>query len=91
MFDGQTNLAKIALWWSFTAQEARVGKVRVSDTQAMNHYFVSTWQTVDNNRFDYGLYFEELDVGIQVPTQLPNIFYVTRYEWFEVCVRDLSV
>jgi hypothetical protein len=57
-----------------------VGKVCVSDTQTMNEYFVSTRQTVDNNQIDYGLHFEELDVSIQVPTQLPSIFYVTRYE-----------
>jgi hypothetical protein len=66
-----------------------VGKVCASDTQAMNEYFISTWQTVDNNRFDYGLYL--LVVAIRVPRQLPTIFYVIRYEWFEVCVRDLSV
>ena len=57
----------------------------------MNEYFVSTWQTVDNNRFDYGLHFGEFVVVIPVPTQLPTIFYVARYEWFEVCVRDLGV
>jgi hypothetical protein len=68
-----------------------VGKVCVSDTQAMNEHFISTWQTVDNNRFDYGLYFEQLVVGIRVPTQLPTNFYVTRYEWFEVYVTDLGV
>jgi hypothetical protein len=63
----------------------------VSDMQAINEYFASTWQTVYNNRFDYGPHFEELVVAIRVPTQLPTIFYVTRYEWFEVCVRDLGV
>jgi hypothetical protein len=49
------------------------------------------WQMVDNKWFDYGLYFEQLVVDIRVPTQLPTILYVTQYEWFEVCVRDLNV
>jgi hypothetical protein len=57
-----------------------VGEVCVSDMQTMNEYFISTRQAVDNKLFDYGLYFEELIVGIRVPRLLPTIFYVTRYE-----------
>jgi hypothetical protein len=69
-----------------------VGKVCVSDTQTMNQYISSLLgRRLTTNDSTTGCIFEELVVGIRVPRRLPTIFYATPYEWFEVCVKDLSV